>query len=131
MSHCLSVHAFTPAEGEAGIPITVRVQLHNIPLDAVWLRISFGSHHCHTDVQELPKIGKGVCQLDATVPAVEDTGRDATDKVPLSVDVIDSDCSVVDTVTIGDFSYWIAGQFSSHSLCFFLGTHLPCWRRRP
>ncbi|KAE9401568.1 hypothetical protein BT96DRAFT_880148 [Gymnopus androsaceus JB14] len=105
----IQVLEYSPKEGEKGVPITVRLDFNHSSPEAVYLRLVVGTRALSTRVRELSDVTCGRWQLDATAPSFESPNF-GSDKVPLSVQALDKDSLVIDTVTFGDFSYWISNS---------------------
>ncbi|KAF9071102.1 hypothetical protein BDP27DRAFT_552994 [Rhodocollybia butyracea] len=106
-NNMIHVLEYSPKEGERGVPITVRLHFNHSSSDAVFLRLVVGTRPLPTKVRELPNVTYGNWQLDATAPSFE--GFDS-DKVLLSVQALDQNNQVMDTVTFGEFTYWISNN---------------------
>ncbi len=94
---------FTPHDGDVGVPITVRINFfHNNP-DRIFLRLLIGSKAVATQVRQLPNSTRGRWQLDAVVPYIDTS---LSDKVLVSVQALDGENQVLDSVVCGEFSFW-------------------------
>ncbi|KAL0580340.1 hypothetical protein V5O48_001677 [Marasmius crinis-equi] len=99
---------YSPKEGEKGVPITVRIHFNHSSSNAIFVRLVVGSRAVATKVREVPDVIYGRWQLDATVPALDPLY--ASDKVLLSVQALDQGNNVLDSVTFGEFSYWLSDR---------------------
>jgi hypothetical protein len=118
------VLSFTPGEGEGGTPITVRIHFHTGYSDALSLRIIVGHKALQTSVREIKDATSyGSWQLDAVAPPFESLQSSST-KVFMSVQALNEDHAIVDTLTFGEFSYWSSGLCPSPSLDINLLTQL-------
>ncbi|KAJ3868558.1 hypothetical protein EV359DRAFT_32051 [Lentinula novae-zelandiae] len=105
-NNMIHVLEYSPHEGEIGVPITVRLHFNpNNSSDAVFLRLVVGSTPMPTKVRELSELTYGRWQLDAIAPAFENPAL-GSDRVPLSVEALDKNSHVIDTVTFGEFAFW-------------------------
>lgn len=105
------VLGFTPAEGEAGTPISVRIHFHPGYSDALSVRLIVGHKAVHTTVREIKDAASyGSWQLDAIAPPFDSLQSTST-KVLLSVQALNEDHAILDTLTFGEFIYWSLGYF--------------------
>ncbi|KAF8629123.1 hypothetical protein AX17_005709 [Amanita inopinata Kibby_2008] len=100
----IHVLGYTPTEGERGVPITVRIHFCSDLSQPVYVRLLVGHKPVATKVRELSGAIYGRWQLDAAAPPYDD--ENSASKVLLSVQALNDDNVVVDTVTFGEFSYW-------------------------
>lgn len=104
----IHVLGYTPTEGERGVPITVRIHFRPDLADAMYVRLVIGSKAVPTKVRQLPNVDYGKWQLYAAAPPF-DRAQHADTKVLISVQALDEDNHILDTVTFGQFSYWTPG----------------------
>lgn len=104
----IHVLGYTPTEGERGVPISVRTHFHPDLVEPIYVRLVVGNKPVATKVRELPGIIYGRWQLDAAAPPC-DSHHTPSPKVLISIQALNDDNSVVDSVTFGDFSYWTSG----------------------
>ncbi|KAF5321463.1 hypothetical protein D9619_001421 [Psilocybe cf. subviscida] len=105
----IHVLGYTPTEGERGVPITVRIHFHPDLADAMYVRLVIGSKAVPTKVRQLPNVSYGKWQLYAAAPPFDRT-QHASTKVLISVQALNEDNDILDTVTFGQFSYWTPGE---------------------
>lgn len=105
----IHVLGYTPTEGERGVPITVRIHFHPDLADAMYVRLVFGQKAVATKVRELPGVTYGRWQLDASAPSF-DRGQNLSTKVHISVQALNDDNAILDSVVFGEFSYWTPGR---------------------
>ncbi|RDB25379.1 hypothetical protein Hypma_008094 [Hypsizygus marmoreus] len=106
----ISVLGYTPTEGEGGAPISVRIHFRPEYTDAIFVRLVVGHKAVATTVHEIPDVP---CQwqLDAVAPPF-DQNAFPSHKVLISVQALDKDNAILDTVTFGEFCYWAPGLLS-------------------
>lgn len=92
---------YNPREGDVGVPITVRIKFYPTQSDRIFLRLIVGCKAIATTVRQLPTTHDHY-QLDAVVPFI----AEHADKVPVSVQALDSQNSVIDSVCCGEFTFW-------------------------
>lgn len=117
----LCVYQFDPKEGEANMPLTVRLDYRN-PYDPerlARLRIIFGEIPLQTTTipllhPEEPSTGTGDIQLHAIIPQQQQYD---TPYVKLSVQVV-KEHVVIDAVEFGYFTFWESGQLALVSYHF-------------
>jgi hypothetical protein len=102
----IHVIGYTPAEGEQGVPITAHIDFHCNTADAVYVRLVVGNKAIATHVRELPVTSRGRWQLEAAVPSLETPSS----KVLLTVQALNDQNSILDSVTFGEFTYWESGR---------------------
>lgn len=96
---------YTPHDGEVGVPITVRINFfHNQPEAAIFLRLLIGPKAIATTVRQLPATTTGRWQLDAVVPYID------TQTALVSVQALDSENRVLDSVVCGEFAFWASSN---------------------
>jgi hypothetical protein len=105
----IHVLGYTPAEGEPGTPISARVHFHPDFADAIYVRLVLANKAVATSVREMTDAAYGKWQLDALAPPF-DSALFSSNKVPISVQALDQDNNVLDSVTFGEFSYWTSGE---------------------
>ncbi|RXW13612.1 hypothetical protein EST38_g12238, partial [Candolleomyces aberdarensis] len=101
----IHVLGYTPAEGEPGVPITVRIHFHPELADAMFVRLVIGHKAVATKVRELPGTVYGCWELDAVAPPF-DREQYSSSKVLISVQALNEENAVLDSVVFGEFSYW-------------------------
>ncbi|KAJ7188387.1 hypothetical protein C8R46DRAFT_1242905 [Mycena filopes] len=104
----IQVLDFNPNEGEEGAPITVRIHFHSESTEPIHVRLVVGNKAVSTAVRELGGVDYGRWQLDAAAPAL---GHISTtdNKVVITVQALNADNTVLDSVPVGEFSYWEYG----------------------
>ncbi|KAF9484463.1 hypothetical protein BDN70DRAFT_910669 [Pholiota conissans] len=105
----IHVLGYTPTEGERGVPITVRIHFHPDLADAMYVRLVVGNKAVPTKVRQLPAVSYGRWQLYAAAPPF-DRAQFPSTKVLISVQALNEDNDILDTVTFGEFSYWASGH---------------------
>jgi len=105
----IHVLGYTPTEGERGVPITVRIHFHPDLADAMYVRLVVGQKAVATKVRELPGVTYGRWQLDASAPSF-DRDQNLSTKVSISVQALNDDNVILDSVVFGEFSYWTPGR---------------------
>ncbi|KAF8972958.1 hypothetical protein BDZ97DRAFT_1900817 [Flammula alnicola] len=104
----IHVLGYTPTEGERGVPITVRIHFHPDLADAMFVRLVVGNKAVPTRVRQLPAVTYGRWQLYAAAPPF-DRAQFPSTKVLISVQALNEDNAILDSVTFGEFSYWATG----------------------
>ena len=108
----IHVLAYSPSEGEHGIPITVRIHLSPDLSDAMFVRLLVANKPLATKLTQLPD---GCWQLHAAAPPFNHLQSNST-SVLVSVQALNEDNAVLDSLTFGQFTYWAQGEFPpSHS----------------
>jgi len=103
------VLGYTPAEGEGGTPISVQIHFHPGFSDALSVRIIVGHKAVQTNVREIKDAtAYGSWQLDAVAPPFESL-QSSSSKVLMSVQALNEDHAILDTLTFGEFTYWAPG----------------------
>lgn len=110
----IHVLGYTPAEGEPGVPITVRIHFHPELADAMYVRLVIGHKAVATKVRELPGAVYGRWELDAVAPPF-DRDQYSSSKVLISVQALNEENSVLDSVVFGEFSYWSPSMFNMYA----------------
>ncbi|TFK25477.1 developmental regulator medusa [Coprinopsis marcescibilis] len=103
----IHVLGYTPTEGERGVPITVRIHFHPDLAESMYVRLVVGQKAVATKVRELPGTTYGKWQLDAIAPPFEQS-QHSSSKVLISVQALNNDNAILDSVAFGEFSYWSA-----------------------
>lgn len=106
----IHVLGYTPTEGERGVPITVRIHFHPDLADAMYVRLVVGNKAVPTKVRQLHGLTYGRWQLHAAAPPFDRLQFPST-KVLISVQALNKDNAILDSVTFGEFSYWAPGNF--------------------
>nr|GAT57689.1 predicted protein [Mycena chlorophos] len=101
----LQVLALNPQEGEEGAPITVRIHFHAHTEDPIHVRLVVGNKAVNTAVRELEGFDYGRWQLDAAAPALAQLDTDSN-SVLVTVQAVDAENRVLDSVPAGQFVYW-------------------------
>lgn len=115
----IGVHNYNPQEGEPGVPVTVQVGLQReVLVDS--FRVIFGDTAVGTKVTPLD----GLYHLDIIAPPFDNT------HISLHVQALDDDENVIDTVTFGEFHYWLPGTYLVLELSFLLTYYQQTHRRR-
>lgn len=104
----IHVLGYTPTEGERGVPITVRIHFHPDLADAMYVRLVIGSKAVPTKVRLLPQVSYGRWQLHASAPPL-DPAQHTNSKVLISVQALNEENTILDSVTFGEFTYWTPG----------------------
>lgn len=104
VSHLGTVHvlSYTPAEGEYGVPISVRIHFQPSTYEPRFVRLIVDRRAIATQVRELPNLSYGRWELTGTIPASE---SQSSYEVLLSVQVLNENCEVIDTVMFGHYTY--------------------------
>lgn len=106
----IHVLGYTPTEGERGVPITVRIHFHPDLADAMYVRLVIGNKAVPTKVHQLHGLTYGRWQLHAAAPPF-DRLQSPSKKVLISIQALNEDNAILDSVTFGEFSYWTSGKF--------------------
>ncbi|KAF7321411.1 hypothetical protein MKEN_00661600 [Mycena kentingensis (nom. inval.)] len=110
------VLGFNPQEGEEGAPITVRIHFHaDNTDDPIHVRLVIGNKPVNTAVRELQGHDYGRWQLDAAAPALAQLSNVDSNKVLVTVQALNADNFVLDSVPVGEFSYWDLKPNAIHS----------------
>jgi hypothetical protein len=115
----IQVLGYTPREGEEGVPISIRIHFHTDSIEPIHVRLVVGNKAISTTVRELEGEEYGRWQLDAAAPALNDLP--ATARVPVTVQALNEENTVLDSVDAGDFLYWLPGSCSSRTLLGYNG----------
>src|SRR5882762_3678132 len=98
----IHVLGYTPGEGEQGIPITANINFSSQVGPAVRVRLVVGCRAIATQVRELADATYGRWQLEGAVPPFS-RQQTTSPKVLLTVQAVNSDDVVLDSVTFGEF----------------------------
>ncbi|KAJ7129842.1 hypothetical protein C8R43DRAFT_1134102 [Mycena crocata] len=109
----IQVLEFNPNEGEEGAPITVRIHFHSESSEPIHVRLVVGNKAVSTAVRELGGVDYGRWQLDAAAPALGHLSPTGDTKVLITVQALNSENTVLDSVPVGEFSYWECGTSRS------------------
>ncbi|KAF7362006.1 hypothetical protein MVEN_00545800 [Mycena venus] len=126
--HMIQVLDFNPNEGEEGAPITVRIHFHSESIEPIHVRLVVGNKAVSTAVRELGGVEYGRWQLDAAAPALQYLST-TDNKVFITVQALNAENTVLDSVPVGEFTYWEGGasrQKPSHDVL----DNLPALGRR-
>lgn len=103
---------FMPREGEEGMVLTVDTLFDADPRRPLCIRLIIGNHCTTTAVRTLiaqTERDPALMRVECTIPAFyRHASLDAS--VPLTIQAMDGQDRVVDSVTFGDFSYWQRGE---------------------
>ncbi|KAA1474248.1 hypothetical protein DENSPDRAFT_840821 [Dentipellis sp. KUC8613] len=103
------VLAYTPREGEQGIPLTVYTRFDNhFPNRRVFLRIVIGQRGIATEIHRIAYGGQEAWRLEGTVPDFH-VHRSSSSTFTVSIQAVDSKHAILDSVTFGEFTYWDSG----------------------
>ena len=103
------VLSYTPSEGEGGTPISIRIHFHPGFSDALSVRLIVGHKAVLTNVRQIKDATSYGCwQLDAVAPPFDSLQSTST-KVLMSVQALNEDHAILDTLTFGEFTYWAPG----------------------
>ncbi|CAL1707999.1 unnamed protein product [Somion occarium] len=91
-------------EGEAGACIVIAVDFCHQTNETTFLRLVLGRRALTTAVRHIPECRYGAWELEAVVPLPDDFANPST-PVPLSVQALNSDNSILDSVIAGNFVY--------------------------
>ena len=116
----IHVLGYTPTEGERGVPITVRIHFHPDLADTMYVRLVIGNKAVPTRVCQLHGTTYGRWQLHAAAPPFDRLQFPST-KVLISIQALNEDHAVLDSVTFGEFSYWAPGIFPPLFLLILFG----------
>lgn len=125
----IQVLDFNPNEGEEGAPITVRIHFHSESTEAIHVRLVVGSKAVSTAVRELGGVDYGRWQLDAAAPAISRLST-TDNKVLITVQALNAQNAVLDSVPVGEFTYWEGGASRQHKPSHDVLDHLPAIGRR-
>jgi len=117
----IHVLGYNPGEGEQGVPITANINFSCQVGPAIRVRLVVGRRAIATQVRELDDQMYGRWQLEGTIPPFA-RQQTRSPKVLLTVQAVDFDNVVLDSVTFGDFTYWESGEYISFVLNLLLLT---------
>jgi hypothetical protein len=127
----IHVLAFSPSEGEHGVPINVRMHLSPDLADAMFVRLLVANKPLPTKLTQLPDVSYGCWQLHAAAPPFDHLQSNSTN-VLISVQALNEDNAILDSLTFGQFTYWAQGpSHSKHSSFLTRPDPEPLRRRRP
>ena len=106
----IHVLGYTPTEGERGVSITVRIHFHPDLTDAMYVRLVVGNKAVPTRVRQLHGLTYGRWQLHAAAPPFDHL--QPSTNVLISIQALNEDNAILDSVTFGQFSYWAPGIFA-------------------
>ncbi|TYJ52151.1 hypothetical protein B9479_007248 [Cryptococcus floricola] len=123
----VTIHRWGPSRGTPGsfVSVTCDVDVQNPPLNTGHpatpppsaggrgtrtLRLLFGNHPVQTSAQVMQPEGyRASCMLEATVPSLAAMGRSpegtGAQAVPVTIQVLSDDAQVLETVSLGQFTY--------------------------
>lgn len=105
----LHVLGYTPAEGEQNVPVVVNFNCTADLAAGSHIRLVVGRRAVGTKVRELGPPGHGHWQLEANVPLF--SRHNATSpNLPLTIQALADDKTVLDSITFGEFTYWESGR---------------------
>jgi hypothetical protein len=109
----IHVFGYTPAEGEQGVPITVQINFTQLVDQSVFVRLVVGLKPVATRVRELTETSFGRWQLEGAAPPFDrqSSANNAT-KVLITVQALNQDNAILDSVTFGEFQYWESGMYA-------------------
>lgn len=99
------VLGYTPGEGEQGVPITANINFTCQVSPVVRVRLVVGRRAIATQVRELSDQTYGRWQLEGIIPPFSKQ-RTMSQTVPLTVQAVNLENIVLDSVTFGEFTYW-------------------------
>jgi hypothetical protein len=106
----IHVLGYNPGEGEQGVPITANINFSCQVGPAVRVRLVVGRRAIATQVRELVDQTYGRWQLEGTVPPFLRQPT-ASPKVLLTVQAVNFENVILDSVTFGEFTYWESGEY--------------------
>ncbi|KAL0956078.1 hypothetical protein HGRIS_002247 [Hohenbuehelia grisea] len=104
----IQVLGYTPREGERGVPITVHINYNRDSLSSVYIRLLVGQRPVATTVRQLNDANNCRWTLDAIAPAPDRYSR--SPRALLTVQALGKNDTVLDSVTFGEFVYWVSGS---------------------
>lgn len=105
----LHILGYTPPEGEENVPVTVNFNCTADLAAGSHIRLVVGRRAVSTKVRELEPPGYGHWQLEAAIPPF--TRHNSTiPSLPLTVQALADDGTLLDSVTFGEFTYWLPGM---------------------
>ncbi|OAX40843.1 hypothetical protein K503DRAFT_781102 [Rhizopogon vinicolor AM-OR11-026] len=102
----LHVSGYTPPEGEENVPIVVNFNCTADLAAGSHIRLVVGRRAVGTKVRELEPPGYGHWQLEAAVPPFA-RHNSASPNLPLTIQALTDDKTLLDSVTFGEFTYWL------------------------
>lgn len=105
----LHVLGYTPAEGEQNVPVVVNFNCAADLAAGSHIRLVVGRRAVGTKVRELGPPGHGHWQLEANVPLFS-RHNTTSPNLPLTIQALADDKTVLDSVTFGEFTYWESGM---------------------
>lgn len=104
----LHVLAYSPADGELDAPITVRLHCQSDLASNIYIRLVVGQKPVHSRISAAPvPDAYGQWQLNAAAPRPPAFAPDANSlTVDLSVQALNEQGQVLDSVAFGHFTYW-------------------------
>lgn len=111
---------FNPREGEDGMVLTVESFFDIDANRPLRIRLVIGSLASATKIRSLEREGEHGPHLlcvECTIPALS-KHRYQSSLIPVTIQAIDTQDRVVDTVTFGNFTYWQTSEF--FFLCIIL-----------
>ncbi|KAI0321085.1 hypothetical protein OF83DRAFT_415525 [Amylostereum chailletii] len=103
------VLGYTPHEGDEGVPITVETRFQNhYPDRRVFLRMVIGTRAVGTDIHRIGDGDAEVWRLEGTIPPFH-AQRSESPIVAISIQAVDGQNNILDSVTFGEFTYWSSG----------------------
>lgn len=115
----LWVMSYTPGEGSQGTLISVNFTCKADLAIGIHIRLVVGRRAVSTQVHEIDSPGCGRWQLEGRAPSFAKQ-KSPSPMVPLTIQAVDKENQVVDSVTFGDFLYNNAGEW----LSFFSPSHM-------
>ncbi|KAF8441391.1 hypothetical protein L210DRAFT_3644702 [Boletus edulis BED1] len=100
----LWVMSYTPGEGNQGTLISVNFTCKTDMAIGIHIRLVVGRRAVHTHVHEMDSPGCGRWQLKGRAPSFSKQ-KSSSAAVPLTIQAVDEENQVVDSVTFGDFLY--------------------------
>ncbi|KAH0827594.1 hypothetical protein J3R83DRAFT_4319 [Lanmaoa asiatica] len=100
----LWVMSYAPGEGDEGTPILVNFTCKADLAVGIHIRLVVGRRAVSTHVHEIDSPGCGRWQLKGHAPSFSKQ-RSSSATVPLTIQAVDKENQVVDSVTFGDFVY--------------------------
>ncbi|KAG1777021.1 hypothetical protein EV702DRAFT_948143, partial [Suillus placidus] len=110
----LHVLGYTPAEGEQNVPVVVNFNCTADLAVGSHIRLVVGRRAVGTKVRELEPAGHGHWQLEATVPLFS-RHNSTSPNLPLTIQALADDKTLLDSVTFGEFTYWKPGMNAIHT----------------
>jgi hypothetical protein len=105
----LHVLCYTPPEGEENVPIAVNFNCTADLAAGSHIRLVVGRRAVGTKVRELEPPGHGHWQLEAAIPPFS-RHNSTLPNLPLTIQALTDDNTLLDSVTFGEFTYWLPGM---------------------